>query len=106
MALINVKKGKYGAALDNMGSNTLNKALAEILSKEYKKAETTLANCEDKNTAIGNYLSAIVAIRTGDKLTTIEHLGKAIDLNSSLREKIKKDREFISLYGLASFARL
>ena len=106
MALINIRKGKYGVALNDMGANTFNKALAETLKKDYKTALTTIENSADNNTAIGNYLKAIISVRTGDNLGAIAKLKDAIKQDSSLRAKAKKDREFIKLFKLASFAGL
>ena len=78
-------------ALGDTKSN--NAALAQILTKDYSKAKSTLAaiNNPDANTF---YLMAILGARTGNQQMLTTNLRQAVRLDSSLASKAAKDLEF------------
>jgi len=106
-ALINIKKGEYSSAISNMGdANTFNKALAQVLNKDYTSALTSLQNSADNNSAMGLYLKAIIASRTGKDADVVSNLKNAIAKDSSLKAKAMKDREFIKYINNGAFSAL
>lgn len=105
--LINIKKGEYSAAISNMGNNnTFNKALAQTLNKDYSTALSTLQNSTDNNSAMGLYLKAIIAARTGNDADVVSNLKNAIAKDSSLKDKAMKDMEFVKYHNNGAFSTL
>ena len=89
-----IAQGQYERALTALkGSNTNGEALAMIMTKDYAGAQKVLAAVKnpDANTA---YLEAVVAARTKDAAAVDQKLKKAVSLDSSLKDKAKKDKEF------------
>ena len=89
-----IAQGQYERALDALkGSNTNGEALAMIMTNDYAGAQKVLAAVKnpDANTA---YLQAVVAARTKDAAAVAQNLQKAVGLDSSLKDKAKKDKEF------------
>lgn len=107
LSLVNIKKGEYDQAVTNAGSyNTFNKALALTLKKDYTAAINTLDKSDDKASAIGDYLRAIIAARKSDEAGVISNLKNAISKDSALKDKAKNDREFIKFFENAAFTAL
>ena len=89
-----LKQGDNAAAVRAFGdSKSNNAALAQILTKDYSKAKSTLAaiNNPDANTF---YLMAILGARTGNQQMLNTNLRQAVRLDSSLAAKAAKDLEF------------
>ena len=89
-----LKQGDNAAAARAFGdSKSNNAALAQILTKDYSKAKSTLAaiNNPDANTY---YLMAILGARTGNQQMLNTNLKQAVRLDSSLQAKAAKDLEF------------
>ena len=86
--------------------STFNKALAQVLNKDYTSATSTLDNSSDASSAKGMYLKAIIAARQGNESEVISNLTSAIAKDSSLKAKAKKDKEFIKYFETAGFAGL
>lgn len=89
-----IAQGQYERALTALkGSNTNGEALAMIMTNDYAGAQKVLAAVKnpDANTA---YLEAVVAARTKDAAAVDQKLKKAVSLDSSLKDKAKKDKEF------------
>lgn len=107
LSLVNIKKGEYDQAVTNAGSyNTFNKALALTLKKDYSAAITTLDKSDDKASALGDYLRAIIAARKGSDADVFTNLKNAIAKDSSLKDKAKNDREFVKYFENAAFTAL
>lgn len=107
IGLINIKKGEYSQAITNMGpAPTFNKALAQVLNKDYTAASTTLSNSDDAATAQGLYLKAIIAARTGKDADVMSNLAAAIAKDNSLKAKAKNDREFVKYFDNSAFMAL
>lgn len=93
--LVDIQNGNYGSAISNMGGmNTFNLALAKLLNGDNGGAQQTLEASEDKDSAMGHYLMAIISARTsnGDGVRT--HLAAAVAKDASLADKARKDLEF------------
>ena len=89
-----LKQGDNAAAVRAFGDTKCNNAaLAQILTKDYSKAKSTLAaiNNPDANTF---YLMAILGARTGNQQMLTTNLRQAVRLDSSLASKAAKDLEF------------
>lgn len=96
-----LKKGEYAAAARAFNdSKTNNAALAQILTKDYSKARTTLSSIADPN-AITYYLTAVLGARTNNEQMVVQNLRQAIALNSALKNVAKEDLEFAN-YNLSN----
>ena len=93
--LVDIQNGNYGTAISNMGGmNSFNLALAKLLNGDNGGAQQALEASEDKDSAMGHYLMAIISARTsnGDGVRT--HLAAAVAKDASLADKARKDLEF------------
>lgn len=92
--LINIQDGDYSSAVSNIGSfNTFNTALAKLLNKDNGGAQSAIASSNDSS-ALADYLRAVIAARSNDAAGVASNLKSAIQKDSSLMEKAKKDQEF------------
>ena len=102
--IIAIIEGNYTSAISNFTDNkTFNKALAQVLNKEYDEAITTIEASQDNNSAQGNYLKAIIASRTVKTDDAINLLKNAIAKDASFKSKAQKDREFLKLNANQAF---
>ena len=86
--------GDANAAVKAFGNaKTNNAALAQILSKDYSKAKSTLAGVTAPN-AMTYYLTAILGARTNNDTMVNNNLRQAVKLDRSLADKAAKDLEF------------
>jgi len=108
LGLLYLKKGDYSKAADAFGdAKTDNAAVAQILTKNYSKAQQTLDGVTNK-TATTYYLSAIVAARTNNSASVATNLRQAIQKDSSLKSYALSDIElsrFISNPDIANMLR-
>ena len=89
-----IAQGKYNLAAQNLaGVSTNSAALAQILTKDYNAAKTTLDKIKNAD-AMTSYLKAVLAARMGNKADVLSNLDKAKALDASLAEKAAKDVEF------------
>ena len=89
-----VAQGQYERAVSAFGDTKSNAAaLAQIMSEQYTAAKNTLDAVENVD-AYTYYLKAIVGARTNNAAAVAENLVKAVELDSTLAEKAKKDMEF------------
>ena len=89
-----IAQGKYNLAAQNLaGVSTNSAALAQILTKDYNAAKTTLDKIKNAD-AMTSYLKAVLAARMGNKADVLSNLEKAKALDASLAEKAAKDVEF------------
>ncbi len=89
-----LKQGDYTNAVKAFGdSRSNNAALAQILTKDYSKAKTTLSaiNNPDADTY---YLMAVLGARTNNEQMVTSNLRQAIKLDASLAAKAANDLEF------------
>ncbi|MDR1527416.1 MAG: hypothetical protein LBS46_07090 [Dysgonamonadaceae bacterium] len=89
-----VLKGNYAQAVQSFGKSASNNAaLAQILSKDYNKALSTLDAIQSPN-ADTYYLKAIVGARTNNLTNVVNNLKQAVSLKSDLAEQALQDLEF------------
>jgi hypothetical protein len=92
--LIDVQNGDYSSAISKMGSyNTFNTSLAKLLNKDNGGAASSIEASGD-NSAMADYLRAIIAARSNDGSAVGTNLKNAVGKDASLGEKAKKDLEF------------
>ncbi len=89
-----LKKGDYNQAVKSFGdTKSNNAALAQILTQDYSKAKTTLANIDSPD-ADTYYLMAILGARTNNEQMLISNLKKSISLEPSKATQAATDLEF------------
>lgn len=92
--LVQIQQGDYASAISNMGSNnTFNLALAKVLNGDASGAKTVMSNSGD-DSAIADYLRAIIAARMNDAAGVSSNLSSAFNKDGSLKAKAMKDLEF------------
>lgn len=92
--LVQIQDGDYAGAISNMsGENTFNVALAKVLNGDNNGAKTALENSGD-DSAMADYLAAIIAARMNNGSDVTSKLSSAISKDGSLKEKAMKDLEF------------
>jgi Flp pilus assembly protein TadD len=95
MGIIDIQNGDYASAVQNMsGYNTFNKALALLLTGNNDAAMQALNQSPEKDTAMGQYLKAIIAARSNDAGTVSSSLKAAYAMDASLKEQAATDLEF------------
>jgi tetratricopeptide (TPR) repeat protein len=93
--LIDIQNGNYASANSNFsGMNDFNAALAKVLGGDAAGAQRTLEASADKDTAMGHYLMAIIGARQNNGDMVRNHLGMAVQKDSKLADKARKDLEF------------
>ena len=94
MGSYNLAKGNYQQATKNLAEAGTNAAaLSQILAEDYAAARQTLAKVKNPD-ATTSYLRAVLGARTGDATAIASNLRDAIQKDSSLKERAKKDIEF------------
>ena len=89
-----LKMGDNAAAARAFGdSKSNNAALAQILTKDYSKAKSTLAGINQPN-ALTYYLTAVLGARTNNESMLTSNLRQAIKLDNSLAAQAANDLEF------------
>lgn len=95
LGVLDIMNGDYNSAIQNMkGYNTYNKALAQVLAGNNEAALNTLNQSDDKDTAEGLYLKAIIGARMNDSSMVSNSLKAAYGLDASLKERASEDLEF------------
>jgi hypothetical protein len=84
-------------------ANTFNCALAKLLNGDKEGAMSTLNASEDKDSAMGHYLMAVIAARNGNGNEVTSHLTTATQKDPSLKAMARDDREFIKWFNDAGF---
>ena len=96
--------GDNAAAARAFGdSKSNNAALAQILTKNYTKAKSTLAGINNPD-ATTYYLMAILGARTNNESMLNTNLRQAIKLDNSMAAKAAKDLEFAN-FNLSNILR-
>lgn len=92
-----LNQGDNAAAVKAFGnSKSNNAALAQILSKDYSKAKSTL-NAISEPDATTYYLNAVLGARTNNTQMVTSNLQQAIKLDDSLATKAMNDLEFTNI---------
>jgi Flp pilus assembly protein TadD len=102
LGLLSVANGNYAQAATAFTTPSNNAALAQILSKDYSKAQSTLEAVTNPN-GTTSYLKAIVAARTNNIGSVVSNLKQAVKLDPSLAAKATKDIEFVKYFTNSEF---
>ncbi len=103
MGIVNIIKGDYAAAVSNYsGVSSFNAALANLLNGNNSIAGT-IDGSADKDEALAYYLKAVAGARSGDKDMLVNNLKSAVSKDASLKDKAKRDAEFIKFKDDAEF---
>ena len=101
-----LKEGNYAQAVKAFGNTKSNSAgLAQLLTKDYMTAASTLSSVTDAD-ALTYYLKAVIAARTNNSSLAVENLKSAIKKDSSLAKYAANDLEFKKLADDAAFKAL
>ena len=97
VGLLHLAQGNYALSEQDFGDVASNNAaLAQILNRNYTKAEQTLGRVENKD-AMTDYLRAILYARKGNKGVAGTFLRSAISKDSSLEAFAKRDLELTNV---------
>ncbi len=100
LGLYYLKLGDNAAAAKAFGdTKSNNAALAQILTKDYSKAKTTLASINTPD-ATTYYLMAVLGARTNNESMLNTNLRQAVRLDASLAKRAVNDLEFAN-YNLS-----
>ncbi|MDH6356849.1 hypothetical protein [Parabacteroides sp. PF5-9] len=106
LGVLYLEQGEYAKAVNSFGSiKSNNAALAQIMAKDYSKAQQTLDGVA-KADAVTDYLKAVVAARTNNSGGVISNLRSAISKDSSLKKEAALDLEFAKYVANADFTSL
>ena len=98
-----VAQGQYERAVNAFGdAKTNSAALAQILSKDYNKAKSTLAAVANPD-GYTDYLNAVIGAKTNNAAMVISNLKSAVAKDSSLAKKAATDLEFAKYFTNADF---
>ena len=98
MGRINILKGKYAAAVSNyQGQNSFNAALASLLNGNADAAMSAIESSNDKDSAMGNYLKAVIVARKSDATGAANYLKAAFAKDGSLKQNAQTDMEFLKI---------
>jgi len=106
LGVLYLEQGEYAKAVNSFGSTKSNNAaLAQILAKDYSKAQQTLSAVTNAD-ATTDYLKAVVAARTNNSDGVISSLKAAIAKDRSLAKEAALDLEFAKYVTNADFSSL
>ena len=89
-----LKLGDYNNAVKAFGnSKSNNAALAQIMTKDYSTAKSTLSAISTPD-ATTYYLLAVLGARTNNEQMVLSNLSQAVKLDSSMAKKAATDMEF------------
>lgn len=98
-----IMTGNYSDAVSHFSNNNnLNAALANILDGNYNEALKKLNAGE--NTAMSNYLKAVIGARTNDAAVVMDNLRKAVAMDKALKAVAATDMEFARYFTNADFS--
>ncbi|MDG2226715.1 MAG: hypothetical protein P8L20_03175 [Flavobacteriales bacterium] len=104
MGLVKIQSADYADALANMdGNNTLNVAIAKIVSGDAVGALEVIDAAENNDSALAYYLKAIVGARTNNSDLVFSNLKTAMEKDADFKTKASKDREFVKYFLNADF---
>lgn len=103
MGIVSIKEGEYQTAAKLLsGSNTINEAIAKILSGDADGASRALNNIQDSNWKV-SYMKAIVSARMAKENAMYDFLKEAIKANPEAKKLIATDIEFAQYKESADF---
>ena len=94
--IISIVEGNYANAIASFGdSKTFNKALSQVLNKDFEAAITTINASPDASSAQGYYLKSIALARQDKVDACVQTLQASIAKDASYKAKMVRDREFL-----------
>ncbi|MCM1520631.1 MAG: tetratricopeptide repeat protein [Lachnoclostridium sp.] len=94
LGVLYLRQGDYNAAVKAFGNEKSNNAaLAQILTKDYSTAKSTLAAISDPD-ATTYYLMAVLGARTNNSQMVNSNLRQAVKLDPSMAQQAASDLEF------------
>ncbi len=94
--IISIVQGNYSSAISSFGdSKTFNKALAQVLNKDFEAAIATINASSDVSSAQGHYLKAIAFAHQDKVDECVKALQASIAKDASFKAKMIRDREFL-----------
>ncbi len=108
LGVLYLEQGEYAKAVNAFGAvKSNNAALAQILTKDYSKAQATLNAIDvDQADATTDYLKAIVAARTNNVDGVVSNLKAAILRDRSMAKEAASDLEFAKFATNSAFSSL
>lgn len=104
LGVCEIMKGNYNKARDYMsGITSFNAGLARLLSGELDAAKNTFTAVKS---AKAYYGLAIIGARNSDEKMIVENLKEAFKLDGSLKDRAKKDIEFVKFLQSAAVSAL
>ena len=103
--IVAIKKGDYAAATSAFGDDcSLNAGLAKLLNGDNTGAAKAI-DCseEDKVSADGYYLKAVIGARSDDSDMVLNNLRASIEKNADLKKQAKTDIEFAKYFENDTF---
>ncbi|MCF8309127.1 MAG: tetratricopeptide repeat protein [Bacteroidales bacterium] len=104
IGIAHIVKGQFDKAkslMEGAVSCDYNLGLVQLMLENYDNAEQTL-KCAEKDAAT-HYLLAVAGARQDNKEMVINHLEKAVELESALKAQAAEDAEFIDYYSDSKF---
>ena len=106
LGVLYLERGEYAKAVNSFGSvKSNNAALAQILTKDYSKAQQTLNGVANPD-ATTDYLKAVVAARTNNAAGVVSNLKAAIAKDNKMAKEAAIDLEFAKYANNADFTSL
>jgi Tfp pilus assembly protein PilF len=94
---LHLAQGNYALAQQDFGYRPSNSAaLAQLLNKDYARAQQTLKNVKNPN-GMTDYLAAIVQARQGNTDAASSFLRSALQKDPSLKQYAEKDLELLKV---------
>jgi len=102
--IISIVQGNYSSAISSFeDSKTFNKALAQVLNKDFEAAITTINASSDVSSAQGHYLKAIAFAHQDKVDECVKALQASIAKDASFKAKMIRDREFLKFAANENF---
>lgn len=102
--IVSIKKADYPSAIASFGSDcSFNAALAQLLNADNSGAAKTIDCSDDKVSAAGYYLKAVIGARNDDSDMVLNSLRAAIEKKADLKGMAKTDIEFAKYFANDSF---
>ena len=96
LGALNIARGNYANATEELFNNNNSAALAQLLNKNYMAAEQTL-NAIQQGDAMTSYLKAILYARQGKRNAAQQALQKALQQDATLRTYAENDLELANI---------
>lgn len=104
LPILNLKRGNYAEALEQLKSNpcSYNLAYVQLMNDDVAACIRTLDCCLNQDESV-NYLRAVAFARQGDKENALKNLKAAIDQEYELKKKARTDVEFREYWDTEEF---